>query len=191
MKIQNWQWFFFIILASLIIFFCDHWHEHHIVRFCFNYRRRKSYLREKTELLRANFEKLLLHSRLEIQEQIFNSISGEIHDNVGQMLSFAKVQLNILSEKGAYDSTIITSIKETINQVIQDHAKYGKGIECRKYPVIIILPEIVQKRNRSPQTALVFLQASFSVEGNEFENGERSENWFYIQDHTGKSFRIL
>jgi len=39
----------------------------------------------KNELLRANFEKLLLHSRLEIQEQIFNSISGEIHDNVGQM----------------------------------------------------------------------------------------------------------
>src|SRR5260221_5673980 len=117
---------FFIVIAGLIIFFVIIGTS--ITLFVlFYYRRRKSYLREN-ELLRANFEKLLLHSRLEIQEQIFNSISEEIHDNVGQMLSFAKVQLNILNERGAFDSSIILSIKDTINQVIQDLRNIAKGL---------------------------------------------------------------
>src|SRR4029077_4791255 len=100
----------FIIIASLIIFFVIIGMS--IALFVlFYYRRRKSYLREN-ELLRVDFEKSLLHSRLEIQEQIFNSISGEIHDNVGQMLSFAKVQLNILNERGSFDASIIVSVKD-------------------------------------------------------------------------------
>src|SRR5882672_4949220 len=117
---------FFIAIASLIIFFVIIGMS--ITLFVlFYYRRRKSYLREN-ELLRANFEKLLLHSRLEIQEQIFNSISGEIHDNVGQMLSFAKVQLNILTEKGEFDGSLIVSVKDTINQVIKDLRNIAKGL---------------------------------------------------------------
>jgi len=159
---------FFIIIASLIIFFVIIGMS--ITLFVlFYYRRRKSYLREN-ELLRANFEKLLLHSRLEIQEQIFNSISGEIHDNVGQMLSFAKVQLNILSEKGIYDNAIITSIKETINQVIQDLRSMAKGLNAENIQ-LSSLPEIVQ-RETDRLNRIGFLQASFSVEGNEFEMGK-------------------
>src|SRR5689334_19853141 len=132
----------FIVIAGLIIFFVLIGMS--ITLFVlFYYRRRKSYLREN-ELLKANYDKLLLHSRLEIQEQIFNSVSGEIHDNVGQMLSVAKVQLNILSEKREYDSDVVTGIKDSINQVIQDLRHIAKGLNAENIQ-LSSLPEIVQR----------------------------------------------
>lgn len=40
------------------------------------------------------FEQTLLETRLEIQEQTFRTISQELHDNLGQVLSLAKLQMN-------------------------------------------------------------------------------------------------
>lgn len=49
-------------------------------------------LKEK-ESLRSQFQQTLLQSQLEIREQTFKHISQEIHDNIGQMLSLAKLNL--------------------------------------------------------------------------------------------------
>ncbi|MEO5967077.1 MAG: ATP-binding protein [Ferruginibacter sp.] len=38
----------------------------------------------------------LLNSRMEIQEQTLDSVSREIHDNIGQKLTLAKLNLNVL-----------------------------------------------------------------------------------------------
>jgi len=46
--------------------------------------------------LRANFDKELYKAQLEIQEQTFQDISREIHDNVGQMLSLARLGIDTL-----------------------------------------------------------------------------------------------
>lgn len=48
------------------------------------------------ENVRTNFEKELLKTQLEIQEQTFQYISQEIHDNIGQFISLAKLRLNTL-----------------------------------------------------------------------------------------------
>lgn len=46
------------------------------------------------ELLGIQFEQTLLQSKLEIQEEIFTYISRELHDNIGQTLSMARLNLN-------------------------------------------------------------------------------------------------
>jgi len=51
-------------------------------------------LNERETQLR--FEEEITKSKMEIQEQALQNISWEIHDNVGQLLSVAKMQLNIL-----------------------------------------------------------------------------------------------
>src|SRR5688572_22413320 len=62
--------------------------------FFISYQKRKfKYLREKQQL-RTDFNQELLRAQLEIQEQTFQNISQEIHDNIGQMLSLAKLNLN-------------------------------------------------------------------------------------------------
>jgi len=51
------------------------------------------------EDMRNRFEQTLLNTQLEIQEHTFNYISQEIHDNIGQILSLVRINLNVLSEK--------------------------------------------------------------------------------------------
>src|SRR6476661_1707108 len=47
--------------------------------------------------LQEGFQRTLLQTRLEIQESTFTQISEEIHDNIGQMLSLVRINLNRLS----------------------------------------------------------------------------------------------
>lgn len=46
--------------------------------------------------MRSAFEKELLQTRLEIQEDVLKKISMEIHDNIGQIMLLANVNISIL-----------------------------------------------------------------------------------------------
>lgn len=60
------------------------------------FRRKQQNFAIELEKIKTNFEKELLKTQLEIQEQTFQYISQEIHDNIGQIISLAKLQLNTL-----------------------------------------------------------------------------------------------
>jgi len=62
-------------------------------------RKRQQNFALELEKVKTNFEKELLKTQLEIQEQTFQYISREIHDNIGQFISLAKLQLNTLDFK--------------------------------------------------------------------------------------------
>lgn len=67
-----------------------------LILFFFYFQQKKTaYLIEQRET-KIRFEDEITKSKLEIQEQALQNISWEIHDNVGQLLSVAKMQLNIL-----------------------------------------------------------------------------------------------
>ncbi len=55
---------------------------------------RKNRLLYENERIRKEFEQTLLNTQLEIQEQTLNHVSREIHDNIGQTLSLARLQIN-------------------------------------------------------------------------------------------------
>jgi signal transduction histidine kinase len=62
----------------------------------FLYRKRQMNFTIQLESIKANAERELLKTQLEIQEQTFQYISRDIHDNIGQFISLAKLQLNTL-----------------------------------------------------------------------------------------------
>lgn len=75
---------------------------------------------EKKEL-EASFQQELLKSQLEIQESNFRNISQEIHDNIGQALSFIKLNINtidIAEQEAAREK--LTESKNLLTKVIQD-----------------------------------------------------------------------
>lgn len=91
-------------------------------------RRQLSSLREK-EQLRVDFEKQILESKLEMQEQTLKHISQEIHDNIGQVLSLVK--LNIFTMNAATPDLLqekIANSKEMIVKVIQDIRNLSKTL---------------------------------------------------------------
>ena len=68
--------------------------------------KRKFRYRQETLVLKNNFDKELLNSRLEIQNQAFESISHELHDNVGTLISIAMVHIGSLDKDAPRKETI-------------------------------------------------------------------------------------
>ena len=82
----------FIIVTTLFILILIAF----IVFILFMYQRRHIAYQKGLEVLRSDFEKTLLTTQLEIQEQTFQNISREIHDNIGLSLTLAKLNLNTI-----------------------------------------------------------------------------------------------
>jgi signal transduction histidine kinase len=79
---------------------------------------RKNRLLFENEKIKKDFEETLLNTRLEIQEQTLNHISREIHDNIGQVLSLVRLQLNTLSIQPNEEE--ITNTDELLGKAITD-----------------------------------------------------------------------
>ncbi len=84
--------------------------------FMFYQKQRKNKL-EKDEM-KHQFEQTMLETQLEIQENTFNYISGEIHDNIGQILSLTRINVKILSE--ANPSERLSKIDTLLGKAISD-----------------------------------------------------------------------
>ncbi len=101
-----------IIYFVAIIFFLATF----VVIFFIAFQRRKNkFLLERLEA-QQKFQEELANSRLEIQEQTFKNIAWELHDNVGQLLSVANIQLNMLID--APDHEIREQILETKDVIV-------------------------------------------------------------------------
>ncbi len=83
-----------------------------------NYMKNKTRLLTENELIKAKFSEALLQSQLEIQEQTFTQISEEIHDNIGQVLSLVRLNLNTLGAKPAMEK--INTTDELLGRAIND-----------------------------------------------------------------------
>ena len=84
------------------------------------YNRKKRNLIEK-QTLQSQFSQTLLQSQLEIQEQTLKTISQEIHDNIGQVLSLAKLNLNTIDQTKQEEAAIkIVDSKNLVSKAIQD-----------------------------------------------------------------------
>lgn len=97
--------------------------------FLFLYRSRHRRLLQEQEQLRLSYERELLKSQLEIQEQTFRHISQEIHDNIGQMLSLAKLNLATMDPTQPLNlGQKITDSKKLVSQAIHDLRNLSHGL---------------------------------------------------------------
>lgn len=79
--------------------------------------------------LKSDFEKTLLSTQLEIQEQTFQNISREIHDNIGLSLTLAKLNLNtILWTNLSTSKQKVTGSVEFISKAIDDLSYISKTL---------------------------------------------------------------
>ena len=86
------------------------------------------HLKEKEEIKNAYLQEIL-KAQLEMQEQTLHTISQEIHDNIGQVLSLAKLNLNTILLKDDNPSFAkITTTKELVAKAIQDLRNLSKSM---------------------------------------------------------------
>jgi signal transduction histidine kinase len=81
----------------------------------------------ESEILRQQVQNQLLMSRVEIQESTFQFISREIHDNIGQVLSILKMNINLASSR--YEDSILKDSVVQLGKVIGDLRNLNKSFD--------------------------------------------------------------
>lgn len=133
--------------------------------FVLKYQRKAlNFLKEK-ELLQASFNQTLLESQLEIREQTLQYISGELHDNVGQLATLLKVTLNTISLENTETAQAKLSdskdiVKVLITEVKSLSVSLGSDRVLRDGLVSALEAEI----SRINRTALLSVTLSQEVE---------------------------
>jgi two-component system, NarL family, sensor kinase len=95
-------------------------------------------------MLRAEFEKLILQTQLEIQEQTLKTISQEIHDNIGQVLSLAKLNLNTIKsiEDQQYQDT-----KGLLSKAIADLRDLSRSMQGDRITTLGLEQSVSEEMN--------------------------------------------
>ena len=92
------------------------------------YLKRKNKLLLEKERMNIEFEQTLLKSQLEIQEHTFNEISREIHDNIGQVLSLVRINLNTL--KAPEDGEKLELMDDLVGKAISDLRSLSHSLDA-------------------------------------------------------------
>jgi signal transduction histidine kinase len=99
------------------------------ILFFTTFQKRKNKLLLDKIAKQREFEEELVKTQTEIQEQTLKNVGQELHDNVGQLLAFANMQLNLVSSlvadgiKGKVEDT-----KAVVNDAIQEVRALSKTL---------------------------------------------------------------
>jgi two-component system, NarL family, sensor kinase len=115
----------FVLISTILILLMAAF----IVTILYLYRKKQLTYYKTIEGIKFDYEKNLLHTQLEIQEQTLQHISREIHDNISLSLTLAKLNLNTLDwdhpvkSKNQIDSSLLQ-----ISKAITDLSDISKGM---------------------------------------------------------------
>ena len=154
---------FTIILGTLFVaLFCIF-----LLIFVIAYFRKIYQLRAEMEKLEARITNEVNNARNEIQQATLNNISQEIHDNVGQLLSLTKMQLNLIEQKLGEEFSLIKEAKSNISSAMTDLRDLAKGMSSDRIRLLGLYDSVVQEAARISKTGN--LQVLVSASGNKWE----------------------
>ena len=128
-------------------------------------------LREKKQ--EKVFEETLKHSQIEIRENALKNIAWELHDNVGQLLSLARLELNILQPKSVNNADKIQEISTIIGDSLQEIRAISKTLNAEVINSLGIVESIQIEIDRFNR--LKFIQTKFEIQGEEYELPQKDE----------------
>ena len=151
--------YFILIILFLVAF---------VVVFFYVFQKRKNKLLfEKWEAQRR-YEREIVNSRLEIQEQTLKNVGWELHDNIGQLLSVAKMQLNMVGrvlEDSAKEQ--VREIGDIVGDTLKEVRSLSKSLNNEVVGYMGLEKSIANELDRFQR--LKILNAEFSVVGEKID----------------------
>lgn len=127
----------------------------------FRYKQRQQKHSKEKEELRSQFARTLLQSQLEIKEQTLQHIAFELHDNLGQIASLIKINLNTLQLKNTDQAMEnIAETKDLVRQLIADLKSLSLNLNSSRVAQVGLLKGIeneVARVNKTGQFEATFL----------------------------------
>jgi two-component system NarL family sensor kinase len=161
MQIQSYQ-IVTGVVVTIIVFLLAGFFIFILIAYINN--RKKKFIQEK-QTMEFLFNQQLLQSQLEMQEQTFNIISQEIHDNVGQALSLAKMQLNILERDDTSNKDLVGDIRDSVSKAITDLRDIAKSLNTDRIQQSSFSEVVGYELARINRSGL--MQTSLHIDGDE------------------------
>ena len=168
---KNYQDIFTIIIVGtsitlLVVAF--------LVSFVYMYQKRHFKFQREKELMKSQFQQALLQTRLEIQEETFKSISQEIYDNIGQALSFVKLNITTINEKIPDEvKEKLTESKNLLSKSIQDLRDIARSLNPDFLTEIGLTGAIEQQLQLLEKTGQY--KSAFIISGDVYKNDQQRE----------------
>src|SRR5690349_20225867 len=130
-----------------------------VMGFLFIYQKKQINYFETIDKLKHDHEKTILKTQLEMQEQTFQDISREIHDNISLSLTLAKLNLNTLDWldiESTYGS--VKSSTAIIGSAITDLSNLSKSMNPEVIRHLGLLKAVKNEVDRVQQLAHMNIQ---------------------------------
>lgn len=133
------------------------------------YLKKKQVQSQELKAMKSAYEKELLQTRLEIQEEVFKNISMEIHDNIGQVLLLANVNISIMQslEMPIAASVLIVETKELLSKSIDDISQLSRSLHSDRITDMGVFAAIAYELNLLKQKGLYEVTINNQVPGKE------------------------
>ncbi len=161
--------YFTVIILFFIVF--------GIIFFIAFQRRKNKLLLEKLKA-EQRYEDEIFKSRIEIQEQALKNVSWELHDNIGQLLSTAVMQINILGTTlNGNHSESLQDVRKLVGDSLQEIRGLSRTLNHEVIQNIGLEKSIRAELNRFEK--LNFLTPSLEVLGEEVHIDAKDEIILY------------
>ena len=123
---------------------------------------RKSQIKNLVEQERLNHA--LLHAELEIQEQTLVNISRELHDNLGQVASLLKINLNLLKPESTNEQLLKINQSLELNQrLIEDIKALSKSLNGERIQKLGLVSMMLFEVERINQMGVLHIETNIPV----------------------------
>jgi two-component system NarL family sensor kinase len=111
------------------------------------YRKKKLLQEKELESMKTAFEKELLQTRLDIQEDVLKNVSMEIHDNIGQIMLLAKVNISILQTMSLPEAGVdlIKDTKLMLTKASEDISQLSRSLNSDRISDIGVFSAIAHE----------------------------------------------
>lgn len=141
--------------------------------FTIYHKRKQKMLIEKEESKRL-YEKQLALSKVEMQEETLKNISQELHDNIGQLLSVTKMQLNMIKPlSDLEDNALVSDSRATIDSALSEVRQLSRLLNTDYIKFSGLLNSVKIETERINR--MKYIKVNYKVEGNPEKLKEKDE----------------
>jgi len=117
-----------------------------------------------------------------IQEQTLNHVSQEIHDNIGQLLSLVKLQLNLAAEKGGEENLLLADARDNIGRAMMDLRDMAKGMSSDRIRLLGLYTSVDQEAQRIQRTGVCEISVTCEGKAQNMDNQKETILFRVIQE---------
>ncbi|WP_243472241.1 sensor histidine kinase [Winogradskyella sp. MH6] len=144
----------FFVLTIVVVF----------VAFFLTFQKRKNQLLLKNIEQQKQFDQELIKTQQEIQEQTLKNVGRELHDNVGQLLAFATMQMNSVSRNATEDlKPKVENASEALRESLAEVRALSKSLNSDVIQNMGFKATVENEINRLNKSGLI--EASLKIKG--------------------------